>query len=105
MKTSARESIRLLRRCPLPDGVVSIGLGMRLTRMSACSTRTCFGMLVVEHEALHPPSLTSVQIAFLVSLLPGPRRTDDCQDAITVGGLLRLNLVAWDELDHRVKGR
>jgi hypothetical protein len=67
--------------------------------------RTCFGLLMAEHGALQPLSLTSVQIAFLVSLLPGPRRTDDCQDAITVGGLLRLNMVAWNEFDHRVKGR
>jgi hypothetical protein len=35
-----------------------------------------------------------VQMAFLASLLPGPRRTNDCQDAITVGGLLRLNLIS-----------
>jgi hypothetical protein len=54
---------------------------------------------------MHSSSLTPVQLAFLVSLLPGPRRTDDCQDAITVGGLLRLKMIAWDEPDHRVKGR
>jgi len=57
---------------------------------------------MVEHQALHQ-SLTPVQTAFLISLLPGPRRTDDCQDAITVGGLLRLNLVAWDEPNRRHK--
>lgn len=60
---------------------------------------------MVEHQALHPSPLTLVQTAFLVSLLGGPRRTDDCQDAITVGGLLRLNLIAWEEPDHRLKGR
>lgn len=53
---------------------------------------------------LRAPSLTSVQLAFLTTLLPGPRPTDDCQDAITVGSLMRLNLVAWDEPDHRVPG-
>ena len=73
--------------------------------MSACSTKTCFAVLMVEYEASHPPSLTPVQVAFLVSLLPGPRRTDDCQDAITVGGLLRLNLITWDEPKHRLKGQ
>lgn len=73
--------------------------------MSACSTKTCFSVLVVEPQALHQSPLTPVQMAFLVSLLPGPRRTDDCQDAITVGGLLRLNLIDWDEPDHRLKGR
>lgn len=73
--------------------------------MSACSTKTCFNLLVVEYEASHPSCLTPVQMAFLISLLPGPRRTDACQDAITVGGLLRLNLIAWDEPDHRLKRR
>lgn len=67
--------------------------------------RACFGVLMVEHQALHQSPLTLVQTAFLVSLLPGPRRTDDCQDAIAVGGLLRLNLIAWKEPDHRLKGR
>jgi hypothetical protein len=52
-----------------------------------------------------PPSLTPVQLAFLVSLLPGPRPTDDCHDAITVGGLVRPNLVAWDVPNHRPDGR
>jgi hypothetical protein len=61
---------------------------------------------MVEHQGSAPVApLTPVQMAFLVSLLPGPRRTDYCQDAITVGGLLRLNLIAWDEPDHRLKGR
>jgi hypothetical protein len=60
---------------------------------------------LVESRALHPSPLTPVQMAFLASLLPGPRRADDCQDAITVGGLLRLHLVSWDEPDHRPKGR
>src|SRR5215213_1854851 len=78
---------------------------MCLIRMSACSTRTCFVVLMVEREALHPPPLTSVQVAFLVSLLPGPRRTNHCHNAITVSGLLRLNLIAWDEPHHRLKGR
>jgi hypothetical protein len=44
-----------------------------------------------------PVMLSPAQVAFLVSLLPGPRPTAACQDAITVGGLIRLNLVAWDE--------
>ena len=73
--------------------------------MSACSTKTCFSALMVEPQASHQSPLTPVQMAFLVSLLPGPRRTDDCQDAITVGGLLRLSLIVWDEPDHRLKGR
>jgi hypothetical protein len=60
---------------------------------------------MVEPRTLHQSPLTQVQMAFLVSLLPGPRLTDDCQDAITVGGLLRLNLIDWDEPDHRIKGR
>ena len=62
-------------------------------------------MPMVEHQALRPPPLAPAQMAFLVSLLPGPRRTDDCQDAITVGGLLRLNLINWDEPDPRLKGQ
>jgi hypothetical protein len=67
--------------------------------------RTFCVVLMLENDAAHPSSLTPVQIAFLASLLPGPRQTGDCQDAITVGGLLRLNLVAWDEPDHRLKVR
>src|SRR5690349_6194723 len=78
---------------------------MRLIPMSACSTRNYFVALMIEGQASHPPSLTPEQITFLVSLLSGPRRTDDCHDAITVGPLLRLNLIAWDEPDHRLKGR
>jgi hypothetical protein len=46
------------------------------------------------------PSLTTIQVDFLASLLPGRRYTDDCQDAITVGGLLRLNLITWEEPGH-----
>lgn len=44
-----------------------------------------------------PVMLSPVQVAFLVSLVPGPRPTAKCQDAITIGSLMRLNLVAWDE--------
>jgi hypothetical protein len=44
------------------------------------------------------PALSSVQLAFLASLVPGPRPTWRCQDAITVGNLVRLNLVAWSEI-------
>ncbi len=51
------------------------------------------------------PALSSVQIAFLVSLVPGPRRTSDCHDAITVGCLMRLNLVAWNETRDRRQRR
>ena len=70
--------------------------------MNACSMRLCCGLLMPEplpvQETLPQlPPLSPVQMAFLVSLLPGPRPTSDCQDAITVGGLLRLNLVAWHE--------
>jgi hypothetical protein len=43
------------------------------------------------------PSLTTIQLDFLASLLPGRRYTDNCQDAITVGALLRLNLITWEE--------
>lgn len=50
-------------------------------------------------------SLTPPQMAFLSSLLPGPRFTDDCHDAITVGGLLRLNLIAWHEPNEILNGR
>jgi hypothetical protein len=60
---------------------------------------------MAENQALHLSPLTSAQTAFLVSLLLGPRRTDDCQDAITVGGLLRLNLISWEEPHHRPKAR
>lgn len=63
-----------------------------------------------EHPAvsatrLQNPILSAVQRAFLVSLTSGPRPTDDCQDAITVGSLMRLNLVAWDEVRYRPSGR
>jgi hypothetical protein len=61
---------------------------------------------MTERDALPlSPPLTAVQVAFLTSLLPGPRPTDDCQDAITVGGLLRLNLIIWDEPDCRPRRR
>ncbi len=36
---------------------------------------------------------------------PGGRHTKDCQDAITVGGLLRLNLIVWNEPGHRSPAR
>jgi hypothetical protein len=42
-------------------------------------------------------SLTAAQLAFLSSLRVGARPTSDCQDAITVGELMRLNLVYWNE--------
>jgi hypothetical protein len=54
----------------------------------------------------HIPPLSPVEVAFLVSLLSGPRPTADCHDAITVGGLMRLNLVAWHERpDGRLRRR
>jgi hypothetical protein len=55
--------------------------------------------------ALSSPALSPAQVAFLVSLVSGPRPAADCQDAITVGSLMRLNLVAWDEIRHRRRGR
>ncbi len=67
--------------------------------MSACSMRTCFVARMIDRCGL--PPLTTIQLAFLASLLPGRRYTDDCQDAITVGGLLRLDLITWEEPDHR----
>src|SRR5689334_6573480 len=42
-------------------------------------------------------SLTAAQLAFLASLRAGARPTSDCQDAIAVGELMRLNLVYWNE--------
>jgi len=71
--------------------------------MSACSTRFCSGGLMPERITApavlpHPMMLSPVQVAFLVSLVPGPRPTTECQDAITIGSLMRLNLVAWDEV-------
>jgi hypothetical protein len=52
----------------------------------------------------HSPALSPAQVAFLVSLVSGPRPTADCQDAITVGSLVRLNLVAWHEIRNRRRG-
>jgi len=49
-----------------------------------------------------PIALSPVQVAFLVSLVSGPRPTAECQDAMTVGSLMRLNLVAWDETQRSV---
>jgi hypothetical protein len=43
------------------------------------------------------PVLSPAQIAFLESLIPGPKAASRCQDAITVGSLIRLNFVAWHE--------
>lgn len=71
--------------------------------MSACSTKICFVAQMIDRGGL--PSLTAIQLAFLASLLPGRRYTDDCQDAITVGGLLRLNLIIWEQPDHRPRKR
>lgn len=51
--------------------------------------------------------LSPTQIAFLESLVPGPKAASRCHDAITIGSLIRLNLVAWQEdppLDRRRKG-
>jgi len=59
-------------------------------------------------EPLSPPlplSLSPVQLAFLESLRRGPRPTSRCHDAITVGALMRLNLVAWHETMHRPRDR
>jgi hypothetical protein len=52
-----------------------------------------------------PVMLSSAQVTFLTSLTPGPRPTAACQDAITVGSLMRLNLVAWDEPSGLASGR
>jgi hypothetical protein len=51
------------------------------------------------------PALSPVQLVFLTSLIPGPRPTSHCQDAITVGNLMRLNLVAWSETKDRSRHR
>ena len=51
------------------------------------------------------PSLTPAQEAFLSSLRAGARLASDCQDAITVGELMRLNLVYWDETRNHREGR
>ena len=71
--------------------------------MTVCWTRLCFGQPMPEpmtaQAALpHPVLLSRVQVDFLMSLIPGPRPTTACQDAITVGSLMRLNLVAWNEI-------
>lgn len=58
---------------------------------------------VAEPAAL--PALSPVQFAFLLSLVPGPRPTSHCQDAITVGNLMRLNLVAWLETEDQFRVR
>jgi hypothetical protein len=51
------------------------------------------------------PSLTPAQMAFLSSLRAGARLASDCQDAITVGELMRLNLVYWNETRNPRDGR
>jgi hypothetical protein len=78
--------------------------------MNGFWTRCCSGRLMPEHPAvsatrLQNPILSTTQHAFLVSLASGPRPTNDCQDAITVGSLMRLHLVAWDEVRHRPSER
>lgn len=52
-----------------------------------------------------PYRLTAAQIGFLSSLRAGGRPTAACQDALTVGTLLRLHLVAWNEDRGGVAGR
>lgn len=49
--------------------------------------------------------LSAAQIGFLSSLRAGGRPTAACQDALTVGTLLRLHLVAWNEDRGGVAGR
>ena len=85
---------------------------MLLIRMSAFWMRHCSGPRMPENQGanrvitLSPATtLSPVEVAFLQSLLPGPRRTSDCQDAITVGSLLRLNLVAWHEIKDQRRYR
>jgi len=51
------------------------------------------------------PVLTPREAIFRRSLVPGPRPTGQCEDAITIGALIRRNLVAWDEPDHRHQRR
>ena len=51
------------------------------------------------------PSLTPAQAAFLSSPRAGVRLACDCQDAITVGELMRLNLVYWNETRNPRDGR
>ena len=63
---------------------------------------------MLEHHVAEPavvPVLSPVQHAFLVSLIPGPRPTSRCQDAITVGSLMRLNLVVWTETKDQFRRR
>jgi len=62
-----------------------------------------------------PVTLSSAQVAFLVSLFPESRPaaacpttacpTTACQDAITVGSPMRLNPVAWNEARGPAPGR
>jgi len=78
--------------------------------MSVCWTRLCCSRLMPERVATpaalpQPVMLSPAQVAFLVSLFPGPRLTTACQDAITVGSLMRLNLVAWNETRGPAPGR
>lgn len=43
------------------------------------------------------PRFTPAQLSFLSSLRAGARPTSACQDALTVGQLIRLKLVSWNE--------
>jgi hypothetical protein len=61
--------------------------------------------MITQMALPQPMTLSPAQVAFLVSLVPGPRLTAACQDAITVGSLMRLNLVAWDEVKRSASGR
>ena len=62
--------------------------------------------LAVTPAALpQPVTLSPAQVALLVSLVPGPRPKADCQNAVTIGSLLRLNLVAWDEASRPASER
>jgi len=56
-----------------------------------------------ECSAIEPSSLTTTEIAFLSRLRSASRPTGQCQDALTVGALMRLGLVAWEE--GRAPGR
>lgn len=78
--------------------------------MNACWTSPCCGLPMADAAPLPAilpqfPVLSPVQTAFLNSLLSGPRLTSECQDAITVGSLLRLNLVAWHETARHPRRR
>lgn len=50
-------------------------------------------------------SITPKQMAFLASLRAGSRPVSDCQDAITVGALLRFRLVSWKDTPGSGNGR